>query len=361
LAETALLPIFDGHNDVLLSLYLPERGGGRSFFERGERGHLDLPRAREGGFAGGFFAVYVPPRRTPQTAEEPEDAGLILRPDGYEMRLAEALDITYAQPTAIGVVALLFRLEAESRGEVKIARTADELDTSLRQGVLAAVLHFEGAEAIDPDLDALYVFHAAGLRSLGPVWSRPNAFGHGVPFRFPHSPDTGPGLTGAGRELVRACNRLGIMLDLSHINEAGFWDVARLTDAPLVATHSCVHAICPTTRNLTDKQLDAIGESDGVVGVGFAGEFVREDGSDDEDTPLSDIARHVVYIADRIGIEHVALCSDFDGAKMPRELGDAAGLPRLVAALREAGFDDAALRKVAHENWQRVLRRTWHA
>ena len=112
-------------------------------------------------------------------------------------------------------------------------------------GNLAAVLHIEGAEAIDPELEALEVFYAAGLRSLGPVWSRPNVFGHGVPFRFPSSPDTGPGLTDAGKELVRACNRLRIMLDLTHLNEAGFWDVAALTDAPLVATHSNVHALCP--------------------------------------------------------------------------------------------------------------------
>ena len=126
------------------------------------------------------------------------------------------------------------------------------------RGSLAAVLHIEGAEAIDPELDALEVLHAAGLRSLGPVWSRPNLFGHGVPFRFPSSPDTGPGLTDAGKALVRACNELRLMLDLSHLNEAGFWDVAALSQAPLVASHSNAHALCPCSRNLTDKQLDAI-------------------------------------------------------------------------------------------------------
>ena len=99
-----------------------------------------------------------------------------------------------------------------------------------------------------------------GLRSLGPVWSRPNIFGHGVPFAWPRSPDTGPGLTPAGRDLIKACNKLRVMIDLSHLNEQGFWDVARLSSAPLVATHTCVHAICPSTRNLTDRQLDAIRE-----------------------------------------------------------------------------------------------------
>ncbi|MEY8840506.1 dipeptidase, partial [Cribrihabitans sp. XS_ASV171] len=120
-------------------------------------------------------------------------------------------------------------------------------------GRMAAIFHIEGAEAIDPDLHMLDVFHAAGLRSLGPVWSRPTLYGHGVPFRFPSGPDTGAGLTDLGLRLVRRCNELGIMLDLSHLNEAGFWDVARQSSAPLVASHSNAHAICPHSRNLTDR------------------------------------------------------------------------------------------------------------
>jgi len=227
--------------------------------------------------------------------------------------------------------------------------------------VLAAILHFEGAEAIDPELNALHVFYQAGLRSLGIVWSRPTAFGHGVPFAFPHSPDTGPGLTDAGKQLVRACNRLGIMIDLSHLNEQGFWDVARLSDAPLVATHSNAHALCASTRNLTDKQLDAIKESDGMVGLNFACGFLREDGANDADTPLEVMVRQIAYLAEQVVIDRVGFGSDFDGAKIPRELGDVVGMPKLIAALRAHGFDDAALRKIAYENWLRVLRKTWKA
>ncbi|MBE3112125.1 MAG: dipeptidase, partial [Acidobacteria bacterium] len=187
----------------------------------------------------------------------------------------------------------------------------------------------------------------------------PNAFATGVPFRFPGSPDTGPGLTNDGKELVRVCNALGIMLDLSHLNERGFWDVAALSDAPLAVTHTAAHALCPSTRNLTDKQLDAVGESDGVVGVAFHVGNLRADGRQDADTPLSEIVRHVDYIAGRIGIEHVAFGSDFDGAIMPLELGDVAGLPRLIEAMRAYGFDESDVRKVAHENWLRLLERTW--
>jgi membrane dipeptidase len=349
------LPIFDGHNDLLLRLYKAGRGSEQTFFERGDTGHIDLPRAREGDFGGGFFAVYVPPDTSRLSQGEVEALSKSLD-DGD---LPPAVDYGYAQQTAVALTALLFRLEAASGGEMKVVRTIRELRTCLRTGVMAAILHFEGAEAIDPDLDALEVFYHAGLRSLGPVWSRPNAFAEGVPFRCPHSPDTGPGLTDAGRALVRECNRLGILIDLSHINERGFWDVAKLSTAPLVATHSNAHALCPITRNLTDKQLDAIKESNGMVGVNFGTGFLSEDGRGNPETPLELVVRHLDYLVERVGIERVGFGSDFDGTTVPGELGDVAGLPKLMKALRASGYDDAALRKIAHENWLRVLKLTW--
>ena len=184
------------------------------------------------------------------------------------------------------------------------------------------------------------------------MWSRPNAFAEGVPFRFPASPDTGAGLTAAGRELVRACNRLGILVDLSHLNEAGFWDVAALSDAPLVATHSNAHALCAASRNLLDPQLDAIRDSDGIVGVNFAVTFLREDGLLVPETPITEIVRHVDYLVERMGIDHVAFGSDFDGAVMPQELGGVAGLPKLVdgaagGRLRRRGRGEDHARELA--------------
>ena len=146
---------------------------------------------------------------------------------------------------------------------------------------------------------------------------------------------------------------------LSHLNERGFGDVAGLSDAPLVATHSNAHALCPSSRNLTDRQLDAIKESDGMVGVNFAVAFLREDGQDNADTPLSTVVRHVDYLVDRVGIDRVGFGSDFDGARVPEDIGDVSGLPRLLVALRQHGYGVAELQKLAHENWLGVLRRTW--
>lgn len=340
------LPIFDGHNDTLLRLYgaTPDTD---SFFGAG-KGHIDMPRARAGGLAGGFFAVYVP--------ADPS----VPKPERWD-ELPPALDLAYAQRVALGMTALLFRLEDQSEGQLKVVRSADEIAGCIETGTMAAILHFEGAEAIDTELNALEVFYRAGLRSIGPVWSRPNAFANGVPFRHGVSPDTGPGLTDAGRELVRACNRLGIMIDLSHLNEQGFWDIAKLSDAPLVATHSNVHALSASTRNLTDRQLDAIKESDGMVGLNFAVVFLRQDGAQSADTPISTMVEHIDYLVERLGIERVGLGSDFDGATIPQEIGDVAGLPKLVDALRQAGYDEASLRKLGYENWLRVLRKTWKA
>ena len=151
---------------------------------------------------------------------------------GYDVPLPPPLDHVYARGMTVAVTADLFRLESQSGGRLKVARTTNELRECLDNGTVAALLHFEGAEAIDPGLDSLPAFYEQGLRSLGVVWSCPNAFATGVPFRFPGSPDVGPGLTDRGRDLVRSCNELGIVLDLSHLNEQGFWDVAALTDAP---------------------------------------------------------------------------------------------------------------------------------
>ncbi len=350
MGRNAFPVVFDGHNDVLLRLGRPDGGGPNAFFERGDRGHLDLPRAREGGFGGGFFAVWIPSPRE----QAPEPA-----PGRTPRALPPALDAAYALRHSMAATAMLFRIEDRSDGKFRVVRTAAELQRCLDEEVMPAVLHFEGADAIDTDLDALHVLYRAGLRSLGLVWGRPNAFAEGVAVHFQRSPDTGPGLTQAGRELVRACNNLRIMIDVSHLNERGFWDVAALTDAPLVASHSNAYALCASSRNLTDPQLDAIAASDGMIGLNFAVNFLREDAARDANTPLEVMVRQTDYLVERVGIDRVGFGSDFDGVLVSQEIGDVSGLPRLMSALRDRGYDDQALRKLAHENWIRVLRKTW--
>lgn len=344
-----MIPVFDGHNDTLLSLYTKERGD-KGFFDKSEKGHIDYPRAKKGGLIGGFFAVY---------ASAPSDPIDKMMKGTFDIPLPAPVGLEPALKAALDMASLLFRIERASKGRVKVVRKAKELQQNLDAGVFSAIFHIEGAEMIDRDLNNLEVLHQAGLRSIGPVWSRQNIFGTGVPFSFPKSPDVGYGLTGAGKALIKACNELGIMIDLSHMNEKGFWDIAKLSNKPLVATHSNVHTICPSSRNLTDKQLDAIKESDGMVGLNFAVIFLDEKGQRNPNVSLDTMLKHIDYLVAKLGIERVGFGSDFDGAQVPSVIKDVSGLPKLMKALSKHGYDEASLKKIAYQNWFRVLKKTW--
>jgi membrane dipeptidase len=342
-----VLSVFDGHNDALTAEDHALLAEGRT------EGHLDVPRMRAGGVRGGIFSVFTSSDRDHSFRPVPRDDGVL------EMEYAPPLDHTVAAADATAVAGRLVALERA--GYVRLARRTADLDAARDDdGPPLAVLHLEGAEAIDPRLESLELWYAAGLRSLGPVWSRANAFAYGVPFVSPSSPDIGPGLTRAGHALLRRCAELGILVDVSHLNEAGFWDLARLELGPIVASHSAAHPLCAASRNLTDAQLDAIGASRGLVGVVFACPFLRADFADDPDTPIELIAEHARYIADRIGVEHVALGSDFDGATIPAGVRDVAGMPRVLDALGRAGFSESELDAIAWGNWRRVLAAWWN-
>jgi membrane dipeptidase len=341
--------VFDGHNDALGKLQVDDVAP--ADFLTGLPEHdIDLPRARAGGLAGGLFAINVPSR--------PDDMAV---ESLWELPYAEPVEHEVAAAFTAGAIGRAYALAAASDGRVAVATDVAALDRCRQDGALAMVLHLEGAEAIDPGLVALDAWHAAGVRSIGLVWSRPSAFGHGVPFRFPASPDTGPGLTDAGHALVRRCAELGIVVDLSHLNAAGFADVARIGAAPIVVSHAACHALCTATRNLTDEQLREVGRSGGIVGIVFAPAFVRADGANEADTPLATLVAHVRHAAELAGVDGVGLGSDFDGAPIPAAVGDVAGLPRLLDALRDDGFGPGEVEAIAWGNWRRVLGQTWVA
>jgi membrane dipeptidase len=347
------VPVFDGHNDALLRLY--RRGGAdgpQAFLDGESEGHLDLPKALEGDFAGGLFAVFVPSPGKP-IGDAPSSAAAVDAP------VPPPLDLATAQSIVINMFSLLFRIERASQGRVRVCRSVSDIRRCMNEGILAPILHIEGAEAIDSNFELLDVLYAAGLGSLGPVWSRPNTFGHGVPFVYPSSPDTGPGLTDLGTELIRRCNQLRILIDLSHINERGFWEVAAISNAPLVATHLNAHALSPHSRNLTDQQLAAIRETGGLVGVNFATSFLRPDGARDVDASIDLVVDHLAHMLEHVGEDGVGFGSDFDGAKMPSGIGTAAGLQNLVEVMRTRGFSEPLIEKVCFRNWLRVLGQTW--
>jgi membrane dipeptidase len=340
------IPVFDGHNDALTAEHHDRLATG------GGDGHLDLPRMREGGMRGGMFAIYVssPGDHLEMTETSP---GL------WTVPFAEKIGLAEASAAASAAAGRLFALERD--GQVTVARSVADVDRAFADPDVppVAVLHIEGAEMIDPGLEALDFWYAAGLRSLGPVWSRPNVFAEGVPFHYGSGPDTGPGLTAAGTALVRRCAELGVLVDLAHLNEAGFWDVAKLDLGPLVASHTGACGVALTSRGLTDEQIDAVGASGGLVGIVYAVYFLDPEFKPDPGLPLTQIVKHARYVAERIGVEHVALGSDFDGTTIPDALGSVAGLPKLLDAFRDDGFTAKEVEMIAWRNWRRVLGDWW--
>ncbi|WP_210324348.1 dipeptidase [Aestuariivirga litoralis] len=346
------MQILDGHNDLLFRLWQKTPAAAVSEFIDGRpRGQLDLPRMHDGHFAGGMFAMFVPSNadqgHTYQT----------LNPPPYP-----PVDLETAQTAAEEQLEIFDALVTDVPNHgFRHCLTAADMRLAMSEGAIAAVLHMEGCEAIGPELEGLDELYARGLRSLGPVWSRNNVFGNGVPFAWPSSADHGGGLSEAGKALVAACNQKRIVVDLSHFNLKGFWDVAKLSNAPLIATHSNVHALCASSRNLTDDQLRAIGESKGMVGLNYAIDFLQNDGLMDRNIPPERLIRHLEHMIKIAGEDSVGLGSDFDGATIPDFIGDVAGLPHLVTAMEQAGFGTPLIEKLTHKNWLRVLELTWGA
>jgi membrane dipeptidase len=348
------IPFFDGHNDFLLRLMKSPAPRAETWLGDGGAGHLDLARMKRAGFAGGLFAIFVPPV---SAGGPPPDFRALMASPPYDLPLPPLMEAPAAQPVALEMAGLLHWMARAAPEEFALCRSVPEIRAAMEQGRIAGVMHMEGAEAIGPDLDALYLFYDMGLRSLGPVWSRPTIFGHGVPMAWPGTPDIGPGLTGAGRDLIRLCDRLGIVVDLSHLNEKGFDDVAAISTRPLVATHSNAHALCPSPRNLTDRQLHMIRERGGMVGLNFATFYLNADGSAASDMGWDVMLRQLDHLIAEAGEDHVGLGSDFDGCILPDLIGDVTGVPALFVAMAAHGYDDALIAKLARENWLACLDR----
>ncbi|MFV0411566.1 MAG: dipeptidase [Paracoccus sp. (in: a-proteobacteria)] len=346
------MPVFDGHNDFLQRLLAPGADPLAIWRDGDGTGHIDLPRLKAGGMFGGFFALWAP--------SPPDSDGIDWKArqenPPYAVPLAGLIDTDLA---IAHMMRLAAKLDALARGgTLSICTSVDQILSAKNQDRVAAILHMEGAEGVaDPGM--LHLWHRVGLRSLGPVWSRVNDYGYGVPFEFPGHPDTGPGLTDAGKALIAECDRLRILVDLAHLNAKGIEDVAKISAAPLVSTHSGAHAVSASSRNLTDDQLRMIAASRGLVGLNFAAGFTREDGRRLPFDGFEPYLRHLDHLIGILGEDGVALGSDFDGALMPKDLGDARALPGLIAAMRSHGYGEELVEKIAWKNWMGLLRRSW--
>ncbi|MFO8059859.1 MAG: dipeptidase [Bacillota bacterium] len=310
--------VLDAHVDTLIALVY----GRRSLGERSEEGHVDLPRLREGGVNVQFFAHYIEPQ---------------FKPDRALLRFMQMADT--------------FFREVEANSDLaEVAFSAGDIHRITSAGRIACVLTIEGGEVLQGDLGVLRVLHRLGLRALGMVWNQRNFLADGV-----GEARTGGGLTNLGVEAVREMDRLGIVIDVSHLSDPGFWDVVEYAEGPFIASHSNARAVCPHPRNLTDEQIKALAAKGGVMGMNFAPDFVHP-----EEATLEGVLDHVDHIAGLVGIGHIGLGSDFDGiGSTPRGLEDVTRLPQLTQGLMDRGYSDEQIRAILGGNFLRVLERVW--
>lgn len=316
--------VFDGHCDTLLALIGrsldPAERGPRDFFSRNDLGQVDLPRLLAGGVSCQVFACF---------------AGDPVAPEGafsVTERLLDTLD---------GLI-------AHSEGRLAAVRSDAELGHALERGAVGALASLEGGECLEGDLEALRHFHARGVRMLGLTYNRRNELGRGV------RAEGTDGLSSFGRDVLRACARLGIVVDVSHLSDEGLRDALASSDGPLVASHSNCRAYSFHPRNLRDEQIIDIGRTGGLVAINAVPYFVEQDQAD---ATMARLADHIERVARLAGIDAVGLGSDFDGY-LPSgpTVRDAAEWPALAALLRLRGFHENDVAKVFFENWRRVFK-----
>lgn len=258
----------------------------------------------------------------------------------------------------------IYREELAKCEDVCAAYTYEDLLENHQNGKISAILTMEDSAPVGTSLERLQEFYDDGVRMICLLWNYPNTVGYpnfgryfenGEPDRL--TPDTVNGLTEFGREAVREMNRLGIVIDVSHLSDVGFYDVISLSEKPIVASHSNARALCEVSRNMTDDMLYKLAENGGITGMNYAAGFLdRQNGC----RTLPMVTEHVKYIKKKIGIEHIALGSDFDGIDPNIELKDASMMPALIDALSSAGLTDDEIDKITYQNALRVFRDNLH-
>lgn len=358
--------VIDGHSDSLSRMVRDF-----DFSVRNETGHMDIPRLLQAGMNGQFLAAFLFPPREGQNGIK---------------RVLDMLDAGH-------------QLAAKDERFV-IAYTAEDILEAKREGKVAGILCIEGGHAIEDDLAVLRMYHRLGVRYMTLTWMNSNNWADASGPDQSEYGSLGPhgGLTEFGKEVIREMNRLGMIVDISHVHDDTFWDVIEVTTKPVIASHSCAWGINPHFRNLKDDMLKALAENGGVIGINFAPGFLsaeyeekngplrdriygryREmrktmDENSDEykqevarlraemaekawRVPMSVLCDHIEHVVKVAGIDHVGLGSDFDGiGDTPEGIEDCTDLVLIVYELRKRGWSEEDLRKLLGLNFLRVIR-----
>lgn len=285
---------------------------------RADVGHVDIPRLREGGVDCQVFAISSVRDRTPP----------------FALRTAlDMLDVFYS--------------ECEKNDETIVPVTsANDIRGAVRDGKVAALLSIEGADIIEGNIGVLRILYRLGVRMVGLVHSLRNLLADGVA-----DSRTGGGLSELGVEVVEGLDRLGVLIDVSHLSDAGFWDLLEVAKGPIVASHSNSRVICDHPRNLTDDQIRALAERGGVMGVNFAPSFIHPTRA-----TVERAVDHIDHIVELVGSDHVGLGSDFDGIRTtPEGLEDVSMMPNITKELVRREYPEDDIRKILGLNHLRVI------
>jgi membrane dipeptidase len=353
--------VFDAHADTPQRLFFDQF----DLANRDAEGCVDIPRLREGGVGAIFFALWVPVEITGGAATQ---------------RARDLLEATLKQIQIHG-------------GDLALATSSKEISAARAKNKIAVLLGIEGGHAIDNDLDVLRAFHARGARYM--------TLTHNAATEWADSSNDSPrhhGLTDFGKQVIREMNRLGMLVDISHVSDPTFYDVLKASRAPVIASHSCCRALCDAPRNLDDAMIKALASRGGVIHITFHDGFLSQEYANANRTLRSEIAPneqavgqevgenearnlmvlqrlsdesigagklpqvswekivdhidHAVVVA---GMDHVGVGSDFDGAFMPAGMEDASKFPLLTEGLLQRGFEESQIRKILGENTLRVL------
>ncbi len=242
--------------------------------------------------------------------------------------------------------------------QIGLAKTIGEIRNMVANNKICAVLAIEGAYSLNNERgkELLRQYYDLGVRAIGLTWNYSNSLGEGASNTYMNGTPSKGGLTELGKEIVNEMNRLGIIIDVSHMNEKTFWDVLDVSNKPVIASHSGAYALREHARNLKDEQIRAIAEKGGTVQIVFYPEFLVDANNKSGVKAVADHIEHIINVA---GIDHVGIGSDFDGAKMSKDLEDASMLPGLVAELKSRDYSEGEIEKIMGENIMRVMEETW--
>lgn len=297
--------------------------------------HIDIPKLKRGGVNVQYFAAFTSGYYT----------------DGGP-------DYTKANSRLLSLVNAMYWTLDKNSEQMGLAKTVEDIENLASKGKISAVLSIEGAYSLDEEcgIELLRQYYDLGIRAVGLTWNHSNALGEGVNEAFMDGSPSEGGLTQLGERIVAEANRLGIIVDVSHMNQATFWDVLETSTKPVIASHSGAYNLRNHARNLTDGQIKAIAQGGGVINVVFYPGFVVEPSST---ATVETVVDHIEYIAELVGIEHVGLGSDFDGAAMPDDLKDASMVGEMAKELAKRKFTREDIYKIMGQNAVRVMEEVW--